>query len=150
MSQSLAQILIHLVFSARDREACLEEHIHGRLQAYLVGILRHLACPPHAATIQPDHVHLVFELARTRSIAKVVEELKTGSSKWLKQQDPALTEFSWQDGYVVFSVSESRLRSLMLRLAAQRRYHAVSNYQDELRMLLAAHDMRFDERYLWS
>src|SRR5688500_4372071 len=84
MTQSLSRILVHVVFSTREREPWLTPSVRGKLHAYLAGTLAENGCPSLRAGGVEDHVHLLFGLSRTHSIAQVVEAAKTGSSKWMK------------------------------------------------------------------
>ena len=104
MPQSLAKILIHTVFSTKDRRPFLREKpLRDELHHYLGGILQHLDCQPILVGGVEDHVHLLSTLARTCQPAELVKEVKRGSSIWIKSRDAALRDFSWQNGYGVFS-----------------------------------------------
>src|ERR1700719_2581367 len=104
MAQSLARVLIHLIFSTKNREPLIHRETRVALHAYLAGILHNLRCPSLQTGGTADHVHTLFSLGRTRTIAEVVEEIKKSSSKWMKQQ--GVCSFTWQAGYGAFSVSE--------------------------------------------
>jgi REP element-mobilizing transposase RayT len=84
MPQSLSNVLVHFVFSTKNRTAWLTKEVREELFAYLVGVLENQGCKPVQAGGVEDHVHILFAISRTLSIANVVEEIKTGSSKWLK------------------------------------------------------------------
>src|SRR4051812_22901806 len=88
MPQSLARVLIHLIYSTKNRERVLVESIREELHRYTAGILRELGSPALGINSVEDHIHIVFTLGRTRSISEVVEEAKTGSSKWIKTKAP--------------------------------------------------------------
>ena len=107
MPQSLARILVHLIFGTKDRAAVLAPDVRPDLRAYCVGILTNLECPCLEVGGMADHMHVLFAMHRTRSVAEVVEEVKKGSSKWLKTRAAALRNFGWQNGYAAFSVSPS-------------------------------------------
>jgi len=150
MSQSLARILVHLVFSTKDRAAVLSPGVRPELRAYFVGILSHLDCPCLEVGCVADHAHLLFVLHRTLSPADVVEEVKKASSKWLKTRGPAMRNFHWQNGYGAFSVSpsgEARVRTYILN---QEEHHRRVTFQDEFRAFLCRHGVTFDERYVWD
>jgi putative transposase len=100
--QSLANVVVHLVFSTKNRTEWLTPQFREELFPYFVGILRDIGCTPIQIGGHTDHVHLLFTLTRTRTIAQTVEEVKTGSSKWLKAK--GVPSFSSQSGYAVFSV----------------------------------------------
>lgn len=107
MPQSLANIYIHLIFSTKDRAPLLTDTIRDSLHAYLATILSNLNSPAILINSVEDHVHLLFKLSRTISLAKAVGDVKKDSSKWLKTRGPDFHQFSWQAGYGAFSVSES-------------------------------------------
>lgn len=104
MPQSLARVLVHLVFSTRDRRPWLKDTVRPELCAYLASILAHSehVCVRIGST--EDHVHIAFFLSRTDTLAKTVERLKVSSSKWIKTKGPEFARFAWQKGYAVFSV----------------------------------------------
>src|SRR5688500_17863412 len=112
MSQSLAKILLHTVFSTKDRRPLLRDTgLREELHCYLGGILKELGCQPLAIGGVEDHVHLLSTLARTCTPADMVKELKRGSSLWIKRRDASARDFSWQNGYGIFSIGFSNPRS---------------------------------------
>ena len=84
MAQSLSKVLVHLIFSTKHREALIGDVIRPRLHAYMVGILDNLKSPSIQTGGTSDHVHSLCTLSRTISQADLIEELKKGSSKWMK------------------------------------------------------------------
>lgn len=150
MPQSLSCVLIHLVFSTKNREPWIRENIEQELHAYLGGILRDLECPSLVIGGTADHVHFLFRLARTKAISAVVEEVKTGSSKWIKTQGPAFQQFHWQAGYGAFSIGQSGVDRLKQHIASQREHHYGRSFQDEFREFLTRYEIPFDERYVWD
>ena len=91
MPQSLARVLVHLVFSTKNREPSIAGAMRPLLHAYLGGIVDTLGCSPLTVGGIADHVHILFSLSRTQTIAGVVEEAKKGSSKWMKRQGPRIS-----------------------------------------------------------
>lgn len=150
MPQSLARILVHLVFSTKNRAGFIPGWMEKDLHDFLAGTLRDLACVPIQVGGMPDHVHLLFGLGRTQSIAVVVEEVKKLSSKWVKEMDPASTDFYWQKGYGVFSVSSSHTDAVASYIRNQKVRHQEVSFQDEFRLLLGKNGVDFDERYVWD
>lgn len=148
MPQSLANVVLHLVFSTKHREPVLSVAICYELNAYTGTTLANLGCPPIQVGGVEDHVHLLFRLSRTKSIAAVAEEVKTGSSKWLKTK--GIENFAWQSGYGVFSVSGGDLDAAVAYVPGQRAHHERVSFQDEFRSLLKEAGLEFDERYLWD
>lgn len=148
--QSLANILIHLVFSTKDRRPLIRPPVEQELYAYLVGVCRGLGCPSHQIGGTEDHVHIFFSLSRTLSISGVVEEVKTSSSKWIKTKGPAYRQFAWQKGYGAFSIGQSSAAALRRYILNQRKRHGRVTFQDEFRDLLKKYNVEYDERYVWE
>lgn len=150
MPQSLSCIIIHVIFSTKDRAQVLDAEIRPSLHAYLATVARNADCECFRTGGVSDHVHLAVRLTRTLTIAKLVEELKTSSSKWLKTQSPSLTEFSWQRGYGAFSVSPANLDALLHYIDHQEEHHRKRTFQEEYRSFLTQYGIEYDERYVWD
>ena len=150
MPQSLSRILIHLVFSTKNRERILTPAIQTELHPYLAGTLDNIECPSLQVGGVEDHVHLFFGLSRTRTIADVVETVKTSSSKWIKTKGAAFADFHWQSGYGAFSVSQSDADAVVSYIRNQAQHHQKMTFQDEYRRLLERYQVAFDEKYVWD
>jgi putative transposase len=150
MSQSLAQILVHLVFSTKNREAWLTDEIRDELHAYMGGIVENLRGTLLKTGSVADHVHLLIAHPRTISASDLVMEIKTGSSKWLKKKSPGFSNFRWQSGYGIFSISPSHRSALEKYIASQSEHHRLVTFQEEYRRLLEKYDISFDERFIWD
>ena len=146
MSQSLSLVVVHIVFSTKNREPLLRSEIP--LHPYLATVARNAGCDCYLVGGVADHVHIALRLSRTITIAKIVEELKTSSSKWLKTH--GLAQFAWQSGYGAFSVGPSDLDALTAYIDKQEQHHRKVSYQDEYRAFLIKYGVDFDERYIWS
>jgi REP-associated tyrosine transposase len=151
MPQSLAKILVHTVFSTKDRRPFLRDRaLRDELHCYLGGILTNLDCQPIIVGGVEDHVHCLSALSRTCEAAAMVKEVKRGSSLWLKTKDPQLQDFAWQNGYGIFSVGFSQIESVRSYIAEQENHHRRISFQDEFRQLLKRYEIEFDERYVWD
>ena len=148
MPQSLAKLYTHLVFSTKNRESIIDPIDKEELHAYMAGILNELKSNAVIINSMPDHVHLLFNLSRTVTVAKVVEDIKSSSSKWMKNRNKHWE--SWQSGYGAFSVSESQLRIVSNYIRNQEEHHKDLTYKQEFRKLLTKHRIEFDERYVWD
>ena len=109
MSQSLAKLLTHAVFSTKNRRPLLAPEHRQPLAAYFTGIFKKLESPSIAIESVEDHVHILFTLSKNQALADVMEEVKKGTSKWLKTLSPSLADFYWQGGYGAFSASQSNV-----------------------------------------
>ena len=151
MPQSLGKILVHTVFSTKDRYPFLRDRsIREETFRYIGGILSKLECQPLIVGGVEDHIHALCALARTCTAADMVREIKRGSSLWIKTKDAALQEFSWQNGYGVFSVGYSQVPSVKQYILNQEEHHQKVSFQDEFRELLRRYAIDFDERYVWD
>ena len=151
MPQSLAKVLVHVVFSTKDRRPFLRDKaIREELHRYLGGILNRLDCPPIIVGGVEDHVHFLCGLSRTSSVADLVKEVIRGSSLWLKTMSPDLADFNWQNGYGIFSIGFSQIESVRDYIAGQEEHHRRDSFQDEFRRLLGRYAIQFDERYVWD
>src|SRR5437773_12146368 len=133
MPQSLAKILIHLIYSTKNREPFLIEGLRDELHRYTATILKELDSPALLMNSVEDHVHILFSLSRTQQVSHLVQEAKTGTSKWLKTKAPNLARFQWQNGYGAFSVSQSNLDDGLNYIAKQPEHHRKKTFQDEYR-----------------
>jgi putative transposase len=147
---SLSQVYIHLVFSTKARRPLIHPEWKPRLHDFLGGVLRDLNSPSIEINSEPDHVHLLFRMAKTITVSDVVMNLKRGSSLAVKQFDPRLQDFYWQAGYGAFSVSESQLETVRQYIRNQQEHHRKESFQDEFRRLLKEYNLEFDERYVWD
>lgn len=150
MPQSLAKILLHTVFSTKDRRPFLRESaLRAELHHYIGGILNHLDCQPIIVGGVEDHVHLLASLSRTCAVAEMVKEIKRGASIWIKQRDRSMGDFAWQGGYGVFSIGFSQLEAVRRYIDEQEQHHRSVSFQEEFRRLLDRYRVAYDERYVW-
>jgi putative transposase len=150
MSQSLANILLHVIFSTKNRTPWLPVEIEPELHPYLASICRDHHCPSHEIGGAEDHIHIVCSLARTITVSSLLEELKSSSSKWIKTKGERYARFSWQAGYGAFSIGQSQLDAVKSYIAGQREHHRQKTFQEEYLEFLAKYQIQFDERYVWE
>ena len=150
MAQSLSSILIHLVFSTKNREPLITPEIEKELHPYMAKIFRELKSPSLAIDGTSDHLHILFSLGRVIKVADLVEEVKTESSKWIKTKGREFKNFHWQRGYGAFSIGQSNVVSLERYIYGQKQHHRRVTFQDEYRKFLEAYRIAFDERYVWD
>ena len=151
MPQSLSRVVVHLVFSTKNRTPWLHEAaLREEFYKYMGGILVNIECPPVLIGGVEDHVHVLCNLSRKLAIMNLVEEIKTEPSKWLKTKRPDLSEFHWQACYGVFSVSQSNVEAVKAYIANQAEHHKKMSFQDEYRKLCERHGINIDEKYVWD
>ena len=151
MPQSLAKIYVHLTFSTKERKSWLSSpQLRTELHAYLATAFKTVDSPALTINSTKDHVHGLFLVSRTHTVAQVVEEVKKSSSKWVKTKAPDVAHFYWQAGYGAFSVSQSKIDEVRRYIEGQEEHHRTISFQDEFRELLRRHEMEWDERYVWD
>ncbi len=150
MPQSLAKIVIHIVFSTKNHAPFLTEPIREQLFPYMAGILNKLDSKAILINGAEDHVHILCLLSRNHTVAEIIEEVKKRSSKWIKTMDQECATFQWQNGYGVFSVSQSRVSAVHNYITDQAEHHRAVTFKEEFREFLNKYQVQYDEQYLWD
>ena len=151
MPQSHAQIWLHVVFSTKARRPFLQE-VAFREEKFrmLAHHVKEAKCVSASVGGHVDHVHLLVGLSRTLTVARLIESIKTETSKWAKKAERGTRLFSWQSGYGAFSVSHSLTNAVDEYIREQESHHATMSFQDEYRKICAKHEIEIDERYVWD
>lgn len=150
MAQSLSKVYVHITFSTKNRQNLIDEKIKTSLFQYLGGVCKGLECNPVRVGGYSDHVHILCLLSRKVTQMDLLEELKKQSSKWIKNQGSAYSNFYWQDGYGIFSVNPTQVNVVEEYIENQEEHHKSVSFQDELRALLKKYKVEYDERYIWT
>ena len=150
MPQSLARVVVHIVFSTKNREPWLDDELRPRVFAYLAEVGRDHECEVYRVGGMPDHVHLAVQLGRTISVANLVKVVKQTSSVWIKREGRNHGGFAWQAGYGAFSVGVSQLPALVEYIDKQEEHHRAKGFQEEYRGFLKRYGLDYDERYVWD
>ena len=150
MSQSLSNVLIHVIFSTKNRADWIIPPAEDQLYRYLATTCSSLKCPSLEIGGTENHVHILCRLSRTITISKFVEKVKTGSSKWIKTKSNQLSTFSWQNGYGSFSIGVSNIAALKKYILTQKEHHKHKTFKEELLEFLKRYQIEYDERFLWD
>ena len=140
----------HCVFSTKERRPLITAQLRDRLWPFLGGIARQNEMKAIEIGGMPDHVHILLSLPSTLSIAKALQLVKGGSSKWVHDTFPEHLTFAWQVKYAAFSVSVSQLNKTVEYIRNQEAHHRKMTFKEEFLMLLKKHRLAYDERYLWE
>ncbi len=149
MPGTYSQILLHVVFSTKERQPWIDAGLAPRLYPYIGGIIRAEKGVMYEIGGIADHVHIYFRWRTDASVSDLMCTLKSRSSKWM-HEEMGLREFAWQEGYSVFSVSKSQESQVKRYILGQGAHHAKENFKSELLRLLRAHEVEFDERYVFD
>ena len=140
----------HCVFSTKERRPLITPELRERLWPFLGGIARQNQMKAIEVGGVEDHVHLLLSLPATMPVAKAMQLIKGGSSKWIHETFPAQREFAWQEEYGAFSVSVSQLDKTIEYIKGQPEHHRKMTFQEEFLVLLKKHLIEYDEQYLWK
>ena len=150
MGQSLVKNYIHIIFSTKYRQPLILDEVSSELYSYIAGICRNLECYPLKVGGFIDHVHILCMLSKKIALMKLLEEVKSHSSKWIKTKGQIWSNFYWQDGYGAFSVNPAEVDVVRAYIENQVEHHRKKTFKEELLEILNEYDMEYDERYLWD
>jgi len=150
MATTLTSIRIHAVFSTKARLDLIEPALEGDLYGYLGGICSSYKSPLLSIGGTANHVHCIISLAKTISIAELMQEVKGASSKWVNAERRASRYFQWQEGYFAFSIAPSMHDSVVEYIKNQKAHHAHTDFKDEMRAFFRKYEIEWDEQYVWA
>jgi REP element-mobilizing transposase RayT len=141
---AFTQLLLHLIWSTRQRAPWLRPDIRPRLFAYTSGICRNINAPLVIAGGVEDHAHFLIDLHPTLAPADVVRDIKSNSSRFIHETWPELAAFHWQESYSAFAVSYSARDDVYRYIENQPEHHRTRTFADELRDFYVKHDRAWD------
>jgi putative transposase len=150
MAQTLTRLLVHVIFSTKNRANLIKPEIEPELYAYMGGICRNRGSALLAAGGTANHVHLLVSLAKTIALADLLMDVKKDSSKWIKTRGASFADFQWQEGYGAFTIGESQVDDLKGYIARQKERHRTATFEEEFVAFLKKYNVPYDERYVWS
>ena len=150
MPGTYSQMMLHIVFSTKDREPWITPPVAERLYPYLGGIVRECGGCAYAIGGVEDHVHMLVRCLPSTAVSDLLRTIKSRSSKWLREEFPELDRFAWQEGYSAFTVSKSKEEAVGRYIRTQEEHHKRSDFRAELIRLLDAHGVEFEARYLFD
>ncbi|HLL16662.1 MAG TPA: IS200/IS605 family transposase [Pyrinomonadaceae bacterium] len=148
MPHTFTNLLMHIIFSTKDRAPLITADLKPPLHAYMGGIIRELKGKALIINGTSDYVHLLVSVSPSLSLADAMRVLKTNSSRWAHEATHAA--FNWQSGYGAFSVSQSNMQTVAEYIAHQEEHHRKLTFQDEYVMFLRKHGISYDESNLWN
>jgi putative transposase len=150
MPHTATNLLVHFIFSTKQRCELIKPEFETDLHAYLGGIIRQIGGVAVCVNGTRDHVHLLVRVPADHSVAEVARLIKTNSSRWVHRRWPEHKGFAWQTGYGAFTVSESGVEAVRGYISKQQEHHRVRSYQEEFLAFLRKNGITVDERYLWD
>jgi putative transposase len=150
MPHSYSSSLFHIVFSTKERRNLITSELQPRLWSYLGGIARENDMKALAVGGVANHIHILLSMPATIALAKSIQLIKGGSSKWVHETFPTLTIFEWQEGYAAFSIAVSGVSDTIKYIENQAEHHQTTSFEDEYLAFLERHRIAFDPRYVFD
>jgi REP element-mobilizing transposase RayT len=150
MGHSNVSALHHCVFSTKERQRLITPDLQDRLWPYLGGIARDNKMKALAVGGIEDHIHMLLSLPSTLDVAKALQLIKGGSSKWIHDTFSQHGDFAWQEGYGAFSIGISQVDETIRYILNQHEHHRVKTFQEEFIAFLERHGIEYDPRYVWG
>jgi putative transposase len=150
MSHTYASSLFHCIFSTKERRRTIRPDLQTRLWPYLGGIARENNIKCLAVGGFEDHIHLLLSLPSTITVARTMQLIKGGSSKWIHDEFTEHQQFAWQEGYGAFSIGTSQVNDTKRYIDNQQEHHRTRTFQEEFIAILEKHAIDYDPRYVWG
>ena len=150
MPHTYSNLLVHAVFSTKDRIRWLDEELRSRLFPYMGGVVREIGGTGRLVNGTEDHVHMLVSLPVDLCVADCMRLVKANSSRWVHEQSTRYRAFAWQAGYGAFTVSASNEKQALAYIRNQESHHSRMTFQQEFIALLRKHGVAFDEGFLWK
>lgn len=150
MGHTYSSLLVHLIFSTKERLPTIRESFRPRLYEYMSGIARSEWGRALSIGGTPNHIHGPIVLATDVSVAEAVRKWKSISSEWLHETFPDERAFAWQSGYGAFSVSRSNVPKVAGYIERQAQHHKKVTFEEEFLAFLKRHGIQYDPRYIWD
>ncbi|MGJ1318780.1 IS200/IS605 family transposase [Sphingobacterium spiritivorum] len=150
MSQSLSKMYVHIIFHTKYNQPLIRPEVEKELYAYIGGIIKENDSVPVKINGTQDHIHILAIMSKNIALAKLVEEIKRNSSRWIKSKGANYEQFAWQGGYAGYSVSQSVVGRVKKYIENQKEHHKTKSFRDEYVAFLKEYGIDFDEDYLWT
>ncbi len=150
MAQSLSKLYVHIIYHIKTSSVKIHKEDKNDLYAYIATIIKSNNCIPILINGMDDHIHILCVMSKNIALAKLVEEIKGNSSRWIKKLQPHYQHFAWQGGYGGFSVSPSLHDKTKRYIENQEEHHKKMTFQEEYLMFLKEYGIEYDEQYLWT
>ena len=148
MANTYSQIILHVIFAVKSRNALLPTCELPRIHAYIAGTLKKLGHFPYAVGGIENHVHILLGFNITHTIPDMVRDVKSMVSRFINDNHMILYRFEWQAGYGCFSYSKSQVETVCHYISRQHEHHKSVSFEDEMRLFLDKFDIEYDERYM--
>ncbi len=150
MANTYTQLYIQYVFSVKGRQNLIKENFRDEFEKVMCGIVTNQKCKTYAIYCNPDHTHIFVGMHPSIAPAKLMEQVKSGSSNWLNSKKILQEKFSWQDGYGAFSYSKSHIDKVVKYVLNQPIHHKKQTFKEEYLSFLNKFEIDYDPKYLFE
>jgi len=150
MANTYTQLYTQFVFSVKGRQNLIREQFRDELERIMCGIVSNHKCKTYAIYCNPDHTHIFVGMHPTVAPSKLMEQVKSGSSKWLNNKNYILGKFSWQDGYGAFTYSRSHIDKVVKYILNQPEHHRKRTFREEYLSFLEKFNVDYNPKYLFE
>jgi len=150
MANTYTQLYIQFVFTVKGRQNLIHESFRNELEKFICGIISNHKSKTYAIYCNPDHIHIFVGMHPTLSPAKLMEQVKSGSSKWLNTKGYIAGKFQWQDGYGAFTYSKSHINAVVKYILNQPEHHKQQSFKEEYISFLNKFDVDYNPQYLFE
>ncbi len=150
MDNTYSQIYIQIVFAVSGRMSLIGEPWEAELHKYICGIVNGNKQKVYAINGMPDHIHILLSIKPNIILSDLVRDIKSNSSKWVKEKKFIKGKFQWQEGFGAFSYSQSQLDSVIVYIDNQKKHHDKKTFKEEYLGLLNKFNVDYDEKYVFD
>jgi putative transposase len=150
MANTYHQVYIQAVFAVKYRAAVLEKEWRKEVLGVIGNLINETGCKTIIVNGVEDHIHCFLGLKPTVSISELMKTVKAKSSKYINDNKLILNRFEWQEGYGVFSYSQSHIDKVYKYIANQEEHHQKESFKEEYIQFLDKFEIPYDERYLFQ
>ena len=150
MANTYTQLYIQFVFAVQGRKNLIKETFRDEIEKVICGIITNQKCKTYAIYCNPDHTNVFVGMHPTMSPSKLMEHVKSGSSKWLNEKKYIPTQFHWQNGFGAFTYSKSHIDNVVKYIINQPEHHKKQTFKNEYLLLLKKFEIEYDPKYLFE
>ncbi|MCK6614089.1 MAG: IS200/IS605 family transposase [Ignavibacteriaceae bacterium] len=148
MANTYTQLYIHIIFATKTRMGVISPQWKEDLYKYISGIIKNRKQKLYIINGMSDHIHILVSMSPDLSVSDLVRDVKAVSSKYINENKLVAGRFEWQRGFGAFSVSPSKLESVIDYIKDQEEHHRIKSFREEYEWLLKAHAVDYDPRYI--
>ncbi len=150
MPGTYSQIYIQIVFAVQNRDALILSSWEERLYQYITAIVQNQGQKMLAINGMPDHIHIFIGIKPSCRISDLVREIKKSSNEFISDKQLSKYKFNWQEGYGVFSYSDSQINNVVQYIMRQKEHHKKQTFKQEYFEFLKKFNVSYEEKYLFD